>query len=251
MLRGIAAYVRRHHIALLALFFALGGTAVAASNSLLPKNSVGSKQVINGSLAKADLSGKAVKALKGNKGARGIPGAAGPQGPQGLQGLQGLQGVQGIQGPKGDTGPSLGAIGPGNSPFATAALLSFGDVTLNAPTAGSLLIIARDSTTFSCNASGGCSSSYALNVDGTQVPHSGVVLAAGTSQSVTEDLTLIGIANVSAGPHTIRIRTRADSNWSSQSNNQFVVTATLLGGASIAAASVSSTPTTHSVSASH
>ena len=57
MLRGIAAYLRRHHIALLALFFALGGTAVAASNSLLPKNSVGSKQVINGSLAKADLSG--------------------------------------------------------------------------------------------------------------------------------------------------------------------------------------------------
>jgi hypothetical protein len=95
MLRGIAAYVRRHHIALLALFFALGGTAVAASNSLLPKNSVGSKQVINGSLAKADLSGKAVKALKGNKGARGIPGAAGPQGPQGAQGPQGVQGPEG------------------------------------------------------------------------------------------------------------------------------------------------------------
>jgi len=55
MLRGIAAYVRRHHIALLALFFALGGTAVAASNSLLPRNSVGSAQVINGSLQKKDL----------------------------------------------------------------------------------------------------------------------------------------------------------------------------------------------------
>jgi Collagen triple helix repeat (20 copies) len=99
MLRGIAAYVRRHHIAMLALFFALGGTAVAASNSLLPKNSVGTKQVINGSLAKADLSGKAVKALKGNKGARGIPGAAGPQGPAGPQGAQGPQGLQGPPGP--------------------------------------------------------------------------------------------------------------------------------------------------------
>ena len=65
MLRGIAAYVRRHHIALLALFFALGGTAVAASN-LLPRNSVGSAQVINGSLQKKDLAGKAVKALKEN-----------------------------------------------------------------------------------------------------------------------------------------------------------------------------------------
>jgi len=103
MLRGIAAYVRRHHIALLALFFALGGTAVAASSSLLPRNSVGSAQVINGSLAKGDLSKKAVKALKGNKGARGIPGAAGPQGPQGALGPQGPQGVQGPAGPFPDT----------------------------------------------------------------------------------------------------------------------------------------------------
>ena len=99
MLRGIAAYVRRHHIALLALFFALGGTAVAASNSLLPRNSVGSAQVINGSLKKGDLAGKTIKALKGNKGARGIPGAAGPQGPQWIQGIQGIQGVQGPAGP--------------------------------------------------------------------------------------------------------------------------------------------------------
>ena len=97
MLRGIAAYVRRHHIALLALFFALGGTAVAASN-LLPRNSVGSAQVINGSLQKKDLAGKAVKALKGNRGARGVRGAAGTQGPTGAQGIQGVQGPQGVPG---------------------------------------------------------------------------------------------------------------------------------------------------------
>jgi hypothetical protein len=98
MLRGIAAYVRRHHIALLALFFALGGTAFAAGGKLLPKNSVGSAQVVNGSLQKADLSGKAVKALKGNrglKGAQGTPGAAGPQGPAGPAGPQGIQGPPG------------------------------------------------------------------------------------------------------------------------------------------------------------
>jgi hypothetical protein len=47
--------MRRHHLALLALFVALGGTSVAASNALAPRNSVGSAQVINGSLAKADL----------------------------------------------------------------------------------------------------------------------------------------------------------------------------------------------------
>jgi hypothetical protein len=41
---------------LLALFFALGGTSFAAANALLPRNSVGTSQVINGSLQTSDLS---------------------------------------------------------------------------------------------------------------------------------------------------------------------------------------------------
>jgi hypothetical protein len=98
MLRGIAAYVRRHHIALLALFFALGGTAFAAGTALLPKNSVGSAQVINGSLQKSDLSGKAFKALKGNRGLRGAQGTAGAAGPAGAQGARGPTGPQGVPG---------------------------------------------------------------------------------------------------------------------------------------------------------
>ena len=56
MLIGIASYIKRHHVALLALFFALGGTAFAAGNTLLPGNSVGTKQVINGSLQTNDRS---------------------------------------------------------------------------------------------------------------------------------------------------------------------------------------------------
>ena len=95
-MQAFLGYVRRHHMGLLALFVALGGTAAAASNTLLPRNSVGSKQVINGSLAKADLSGKAVKALKGNKGAQGAPGVQGAAGPPGAQG---------------PPGPSTGAAG--------------------------------------------------------------------------------------------------------------------------------------------
>jgi hypothetical protein len=124
MLRGIAAYVRRHHIALLALFFALGGTAFAAGNALLPKNSVGSAQVINGSLQKGDLSGRAVAALKGNrglKGAQGTPGAAGPQGPAGQQG------VQGVQGPPGAAATNLWAVVDGAG--TTAALTRGSGVT--------------------------------------------------------------------------------------------------------------------------
>jgi hypothetical protein len=86
-------------IACLALAIALGGTAFAAT-TLVPRNSVGSPQVINGSLQKGDLSGKAIAALRGARGPRGATGAQGPTG------AQGLQGIQGPKGDKGDTGPS-------------------------------------------------------------------------------------------------------------------------------------------------
>jgi hypothetical protein len=76
-------------IACLALAVALSGTSYAAVVKLLPKNSVGSAQVINGSLKKGDLAKKTISALKGNRGAQGAPG------------LQGIQGAQGIQGPPG------------------------------------------------------------------------------------------------------------------------------------------------------
>jgi hypothetical protein len=51
-------------ISLVVVFFALGGRSYAAVSKLLPKNSVGSAQVINGSLQKIDLSTKAVAALR-------------------------------------------------------------------------------------------------------------------------------------------------------------------------------------------
>jgi hypothetical protein len=43
MTRRVLSYVRHHHIALLALFVALGGTSYAATR--LPRNSVGTKQI--------------------------------------------------------------------------------------------------------------------------------------------------------------------------------------------------------------
>ncbi len=97
---AISRYIRRHHLAMLALFVGLGGTSYAAAGALLPKNSVGSAQVINGSLQKLDLSTKARSALRGLKGARGVPG---PQGPSGPAGAQGATGQQGPSGPAGGT----------------------------------------------------------------------------------------------------------------------------------------------------
>jgi hypothetical protein len=102
----ILQYVRRHHLALLALFVALGGTSVAATNALVPRNSVASPQVVNGSLLKADLAKKTIRELKGNRGPRG-PG--GPKGPTGTQGQTGAAST--VPGPRGPIGPQ-GATGP-------------------------------------------------------------------------------------------------------------------------------------------
>jgi hypothetical protein len=78
-MRRLAGYIGRHHVALLALFVALGGTAVAATTKLA-RNTVGSAQVVNGSLQKVDLSAKAQRALRGRRGATGAAGAAGAAG---------------------------------------------------------------------------------------------------------------------------------------------------------------------------
>jgi len=95
-------------IACLALAVALSGTSYAAVGKLLPKNSVGTRQVVNGSLQTVDLSRKARAALKGARGPQGpqgVPGERGATGAQGAQGAQGIQGVQGNPGTPGAPGP--------------------------------------------------------------------------------------------------------------------------------------------------
>jgi hypothetical protein len=76
-------------VAVIALFFAVGGSAVAASHYLITKTS--------------QIKPSVLSQLKGRAGAPGPAGAQGPQGPSGPQGAQGAQGAQGTQGP---TGPS-------------------------------------------------------------------------------------------------------------------------------------------------
>jgi hypothetical protein len=88
MLNGLVQYVRGHHVALLALFVALGGTSVAATTALLPRNTVASPQVVNGSLQTVDLSKKALKGLRGRRGLRGLRGLPGPTGATGAIGTQ-------------------------------------------------------------------------------------------------------------------------------------------------------------------
>lgn len=69
-------------VSLLALFFSLGGTGLAASHYLIT--------------SKSQIAPKVRAALRGE---RGLSGSAGPQGPAGAAGATGQQGPQGLQGP--------------------------------------------------------------------------------------------------------------------------------------------------------
>jgi hypothetical protein len=127
-------YIKRHHLALLALFFALGGTSFAAGTALLPRNSVGTRQVINGSLLTNDLSKAARTALKGSRGLRGPAGAQGARGPTGATGAQGLQGAPGQAATKLFVAVDAGGTLTKNSGAASATRASAGvyRITFNA-----------------------------------------------------------------------------------------------------------------------
>jgi hypothetical protein len=100
------AYVRRHHIALLALFVAMGGTSYAAFK--LPNNSVGSKQIKANAVNSSKVANDSLLARDFRAGQL-------PRGPKGDQGIQGLKGDPcpasdpNCKGAKGDTGTQ----GPG------------------------------------------------------------------------------------------------------------------------------------------
>jgi hypothetical protein len=92
-------------VAMLALFVALTGTAVATTSAVITgkqikNNSITGADVKNKSLTPRDFKGS-VRGPRGLRGPAGPQGAQGPQGTQGAQGAQGAQGIQGIQGPPG------------------------------------------------------------------------------------------------------------------------------------------------------
>jgi hypothetical protein len=87
-------------MATLALFIALGGTAVAGTRMLLTganvqDHSLTGADIKNGSVGANVLSRLAIRELTGAKGKRGPTGAAGPAGAAGPQGPQGAQGPAG------------------------------------------------------------------------------------------------------------------------------------------------------------
>jgi hypothetical protein len=93
----ILRHLRRNLVAYLALFVALSSSGYAATTTLLPKNSVGTKQVINHSLLRQDF--KPGTLLRGARGPRGAAGATGANGATGAAGPAGTAGAPGPPGP--------------------------------------------------------------------------------------------------------------------------------------------------------
>ncbi|HTR74667.1 MAG TPA: hypothetical protein VMH33_05345 [Solirubrobacterales bacterium] len=86
-------------VTILAILVLGGGTAYATAR-MLPKNSVGTRQIKDDSVTPAKLSQSAANSLRGPQGATGATGATGAQGPEGAAG------------PKGDTGAPGESAGP-------------------------------------------------------------------------------------------------------------------------------------------
>jgi len=89
--------VRGNLIAYVALLLALSSSSYAAAQTLLPRDSVGTQQVINHSLRKIDFGRGQLP--RGQRGAQGLAGARGPTGSAGLKGDAGPKGDEGPPGP--------------------------------------------------------------------------------------------------------------------------------------------------------
>src|SRR5262245_4088704 len=155
----LLGYIRRHHIGLLALFVALGGTSYAAVK--LPKNSVGTAQIKTHAVTTSKLSTATVKALKGAKGDRGAAGAAGPAGAAGAKGDPGAPAT--FSAAVSANSNTAGLAGGTNTGVPAAS------VTLQK--AGNILVIVTGTFTATCNGGGGCSYPVGAKLDGAAVPN--------------------------------------------------------------------------------
>ena len=191
-------YLRRHHVGLLALLVALGGTSYAAVQ--LPKNSVGTAQIKPKAVSEPKLT-KAVRKKLDAPGPRGPAGAVGPQGPAGPPGPEGPAGAPGPQGP---TSAGVGGINTTVSPSSTQDVGSSTTVTLAAT--GKVVVLATGTFGVTCGVAA-CTRTLSVTVDGVTVPGAFGEVGAGASQTASKLLTFTGVlTGVAAGEHTVVIR---------------------------------------------
>lgn len=190
-------------IATLALFVALGGTAVAGTQLLVTGRNVKDGSLTGadikaGSLGARTLSPKARRTFKGNTGARGATGA---QGPAGLQGPSGAQGPAGAQGALGVGITTTAATGTDATDYQDLTPLG----SLQLTTAGDYVIF----TTFTADNTGSnneylnCGYRFAGQINGA----AGADTTAGASTTTTS----AGVLNTQ-GPGTVEFLCDGNGN---------------------------------------
>jgi Collagen triple helix repeat (20 copies) len=220
------AYLKRHHIGLLALFIALGGTSYAAAK--LPRNSVGTAQLRTGAVTRAKLS----HGVRAKLEQAGPAGPKGDTGAQGAQGPKGDPGAQGIPGPKGDPGPTSAGVGGLNAtvtPGGLTTLVSSTAVTLDRPGK----VLAQLSGTFGVHcAAAACTRTVGVTVGDHTVPGAFAALTASGGGNASSTSTTSGIVSgLAAGTYTVSIMEKTTGSPAGTTNGSDVrIVAIALGG---------------------
>lgn len=211
----VVDYLRRHHVALLALLIALGGTSYAAVQ--LPRNSVGTPQLRAKAVTPAKLSHK----VRAQLATAGVPGPQGAAGPKGDPGAKGDPGDQGALGP---TSAGVGGVNLTVTPATGTPAFSTTTVTLPQP--GKVLVLVMGTFSVRCTAAGDCGRQITAQVGGTTVPGAFATVASTAGVETTQTLNSAGIlTGVPAGTHTVTIASRitGPSNGSGNSGDVRVV----------------------------
>ena len=200
-------------VACAALLVALGGTSIAAVKVLVPRNSVGSAQVIDYSLLARDF-----RTLP--RGPRGLAGPPGPAGPTGPAGAAGAAGPAGPPGPT-NTGATLALKATGSNDVSTTSSTGYTDLastSIEVPAGSTATLVATFSAESACyGAASFCG--VRVTVDGNEMtPVVGTDFAFDSSDSDTETSSsweshaLVRHATgVAAGNHTVTVQYRVSN----------------------------------------
>jgi hypothetical protein len=125
MINKLVGYARQHHIALIALFVAMGGTSYAAATG-----SIDSREIKNNSVSTNDLRNNGIRSRDVRNGAlvsEDFKAGELPAGPQGAQGPRGFTGARGATGATGAAFPT-GNLPSGRTMKGTYAVHGTGQV---------------------------------------------------------------------------------------------------------------------------